>query len=402
MNFTLAAIDVHKKVLMVVVLQGDLVLQQRRFGATVDELLHLAAWLAEHGVPSVVMESTAQYWKPVWRELEPHFTLHLAQAQSNRAPRGRKHDFGDALRLGRRFLAGELILSYVPEPEQRSWRTVTRTRFQLIRDRVRLQSQIEALLEEMHIKLSSVVSDLLGHSGRRILEALAAGETDAVKLAALADRRLRCGREQLEQALRGRVSTLHQQLLALDLERLQLLDAQIAQLEQLAGQVMRAHHDALLRLAEVPGLGLESAQQVVAEVGPAAAAFPSPDRLASWVGICPGRQESAGISYGEHSAKGNKHFRRVLVQAAHAAVKTKGSYLQTLFHRWLPRLGYGKAIWALAHRLCRLIWKILHAGVRFIEYGQIRDARTRKHLATKHLRALRRLGYQVQICEPAG
>jgi transposase len=340
------------------------------------------------------MESTAQYWKPVWQALEPDFQLHLAQAHSNRAPRGRKHDFGDARRLLRRMLAGELILSFVPDPEQRAWRTATRMRQQLVRDRVRLQAQIEPLLEEAAIKLSSVLSDLLSLSGRRILDALAHGQTDPAQLAQLGDRRLRCDRQQLEHALAGRVTPLHQQLLALFLERLTLLDRHLEQLEQLASQAMCAQRDAILRLAEVPGLGLESARQIVAEVGATAQTFPSPDRLASWTGLCPGRAESAEVSHSSRSAKGNRHLRRVLVQAAQAASRTKGSYLQTVFRRLLPRLGFAKAIWALAHRLCRLIWKLLHDRVRYLEHGQIADPRTRKHLATKYLRALTRLGFR--------
>ena len=399
MTNTIAAIDVHKKVLMVVT--GTEAGESHRFATTREQLERLAEWLQSHGVQEVVMESTAQYWKPVWQGLEPHFRLHLAQAQSNRAPRGRKHDFGDARRLLRRMLAGELILSFVPEPEQRSWRTATRMRQQLIRDRVRLQAQIEALLEEAAIKLSSVLSDLLSLSGRRILQAIAQGQSDPAQLAELGDRRLRCGREQLKQSLDGRITPLHQQLLALFLERLTLLDRHIEHLEQLASQAMHAQRDAILRLAEVPGLGLESARQIVAEVGANAATFASPDRLASWTGICPGRAESAGVSRSSHSAKGNRHFRRILVQAAQAASRTKGSYLQTVFRRLVPRLGFAKALWALAHRLCRLIWKLLHHQVRYLEHGLIADPRTRKHLATKHLRALSKLGFHVHISDPA-
>jgi transposase len=393
-----AGIDVHKQVLMVVVQEVDAEAgPSKRFGTTREELQHLAAWWMAHSVDHVVMESTAQYWKPVWREFEPHFQLHLAQAQSNRAPRGRKHDFGDAQRLARRFLAGELILSYVPEPEQRRWRNVTRTRYQLVRDRVRLHCQMECLLEEAQIKLSSVVADVLGLSGRRILQALSAGETDPVQLAQLGDRRLRCSREELEQALNGRIEAVHQQLLRLYLERLALLDRQIEELEKLAADIMHAHADALARLVQIPGIGLESAHELLAELGPHAAAFASADRMSSWVGVCPGRQQSAEISRSTRSAKGSTHVRRVLVQAAHAAVKTKGSYLQTLFYRLLPKLGFTKAIWAIAHRLCRIIWKILHDGVPFIEFGVLSDPRTRKHLANKHVRALRRLGFHIEI-----
>jgi len=233
MPYTVAGIDVHKKVLMVVVaVAGDEVADPagealefacRRFGAGARERNHVVSWLREQGVTEVVMESTAQYWKPVWLDLEPHFArLHLAQAHSNRAPRGRKNDFGDAKRLTRRLLADELILSFVPDAEQRSWRTVTRGKQQLVRDRVRLQSQREVLLEESRIKLSSVISNLLGLSGRRILQAMASGETNPERLADRGDDRLRCSREELVDSLNGSLEPIHRQILKLYLERLNL------------------------------------------------------------------------------------------------------------------------------------------------------------------------------------
>ena len=292
MPYTVAGIDIHKKVLMVVVLQQiagraeDF--QRRRFGTATSELQRLTAWLQEQGVEEAVMESTAQYWKPVWYELEPHMRLQLAQAFSNRAPRGRKHDFRDAERLVRRLLAEELILSFVPQPEQRAWRMMTRAKVQLSRDRVRLHNQLEGLLEEMRIKLSSVLSDLLGVSGLRILRALAEGEMDAKKLAALGSDRLHCSQEQLVDALRGTIQPMHRKLLTLYLDRLQLLDQQIAELNGATAEAMREHGEAVVRLAEVPGFGADSAQQVIAEVGVQASTFPSAAQLASWVGTSPG------------------------------------------------------------------------------------------------------------------
>ena len=184
-QYNLAGIDVHKRMLAVVVTNArdtELQFECRRFGTTLSELRHLLAWLQERAVQEVVMESTAQYWRPVWLALEGSCRLHLAQARSNRGPRGRKTDFRDAQRAVSRLLSGDLILSYVPEVEQRCWRTLTRTKYQLTRDKVRLQSQLESLLEECQIKLSSVVSDLLGASGLRILRALAQGETDPAQL----------------------------------------------------------------------------------------------------------------------------------------------------------------------------------------------------------------------------
>jgi transposase len=270
-------------------------------------------------------------------------------------------------------------------------------KLQLTRDRVRVQNQMECLLEEMRIKLSSVVSDLLGASGLRILRALAAGESEPKKLVALGDDRLKCTEEQLVDALTGSPQPMHREMLALQLERLQLIDRQIAQLNGLIAQAMKPHEEAVLRLAEVPGLGVDSAQQIIAEVGVQAGTFASAAELTSWVGTCPGKDESAEQNHSSRSAKGNKYLRRVLNQAAHAAVKQKGSYFQAAFRRLLPRLGYQSAIWAIAHRLCRVVWKILHEGVRFIEQGSEPDAQTKKKRARVLARALRRLGYHIAI-----
>jgi transposase len=400
MTYKIAGIDVHKKVLMVAVAelgQEDLEFEYRRFGTGYSELRHLRAWLAERGVQEVIMESTAQYWKPVWLELELHFQLHLAQAQSNKAPKGRKHDWGDTRRLVRRYVAGELILSFVPDAEQRNLRTLTRHRVQLTRDQVRLQSQLECLLEEMRIKLSSVISDLLGASGYRILRALAGGETNPEKLAELGNERLKCTRAQLTDALTGSADPLHRGLLGLYLDRRDVLKQQMEAVSRMAAEHLKPAQDAVVRLAELPGLGPESAQQILAEVGPRAAAFPSAGQLASWVGVCPGREESAGYNHNQATAKGNKYMRRLLNQAAQAAVKKKNSFLQAVFRRLLVRLGFKKAIWAIAHRLCVLIWKILHDGVRFLERGAATTPQAAKRRVQNLVREFRRLGYSVEL-----
>jgi transposase len=402
MSYKVAGIDVHKKVLMVVVVEVDASqpewsLQRRRFGTTTRELGQLAGWLREQGVAEAVMESTAQYWKPVWYELEPYMSLQLAQAFSNRAPRGRKHDFRDAERLVRRLVANELILSFVPAGEQRAWRTITRMKYQLARDRVRLHNQVECLLEEMRIKLSSVLSDLLGVSGQRILRALAAGENDPQQLAKLGDERLHCSQPQLIAALTGKPERMHQQLLGLYLQRLQLIEEQSEQLNHMIAQAMQAHQDAVVRLAQVPGFGADSAQQVIAEVGAQASTFPSAAQLSSWVGTCPGQNESAEANHSSRSAKGNKFVRRVLTEAAQAAVRTKGSHFQVVFRRLLPRLGYKQALWAIAHRLCRVVWTILHEGVSYIEHGAEQDPKARQQRARVLTRKLRQLGYKVEI-----
>ena len=374
--------------------------KRRKFGATVPELQRLREWQGAEGVQEVVMESTAQYWKPVWIALEGEFELQLTQARSNKAPRGRKSDFADARRLVKRWRAEDLTVSYVPAAEQRRWRAMTRFRRQAIRQRVQLQNQIESLLEEGQIKLSCVGSDLLGMSGRRILRALADGETDPQKLAEMRDARVRASEEEVKAALGGQLHSLHCRLLRLSLDRVEQIDQQIGELDMDLGQAMQAHQEAIARLVALPGLGVDSAQQVIAQIGPEAAAFPTPEQLASWVGVCPGRQESAGVSMSQRSPKGNRPMRRLITQLAWAAVKAKESYFQILFRRWVPRLGAKKAIWAVAHRLLRLIWKVLHKGVSYEERGPLGLNKNALHRRKRRLlRDLRALGYKV-ILEP--
>ena len=418
MPYQIAGIDVHKKMLAVVIadvaVDGEYQFVRRRVGTSPSQLRALADWLVEQQVEEVVMESTAQYWRPVWEALERDWqsirqqreaaaptagALHLAQAQSNRGARGRKRDFPDAERLVKRLVAQELVLSFVPDAEQRLWRTVMRRKYQVSRSRVQLQNRLECLLEEMHIKLSSLVSDLLGASARRMLQALAKGETNPATLAALADQRLRATPEQLRDAL-GACTTLHpvyRELLTLALEELRLIEDHLAKLDQEMARLLAQHQAAVQRLAEVPGLGVDSAQQIIAEVGAAAATFPSTKHLASWVGACPGDEESAGVSSSHRSPKGNRQLRRLLNQAANAAVKAKGSIFELVYRRLVPRLGHKQTIGAIAHRLCRLIWKILHDGVRYEERGPAVTKKRAHARAAKMIRELRTLGYRVEL-----
>jgi len=264
MPYKIAGIDVHKRMLAVVVsdveVDGEYAFERRQFGSNPAQLRLLADWLLEQQIEEVVMESTAQYWKPVWAALERYWTptckkregagamsgtQHLAQAQSNRARQGRKNDFADAERLVKRLVANELTLSFVPDPEQRLWRTVTRTKYQLTRNRVQLQNRLEALLEECHIKLSSLVSDLLGVSARRMVKALADGETDPAALAALANYHLRATQEQLRDALGAcqELNPVYRRLLKLALEELQLIEKQISQLDQEIADLLRPYQD---------------------------------------------------------------------------------------------------------------------------------------------------------------
>ena len=287
------------------------------------------------------------------------------------------------------------MLSFIPEPEHRAWRMVTRGRLQLVRERVQLQNQIESLLEEGRIKLSSVITDLLGASGRRILRALAGGETNPEALAALGDRNLKCGLSALIDALTGAMGDIHRRLLAQHLDRVELIDRQIEEMNKLAAERMLKYQDAVTRLIEIPGIGAEAAQEILAEIGPDAAAFPSPQQLASWIGVCPGSNQSAGVNHSGRSAKGNRFLRRLLCQAAQAAARTNQSQLQSVFKRLVVRLGYVKAVWAIAHRICKIVWNVLHKGARFVEFNAARNPKAVQRAINHHLKALRRLGYSI-------
>ena len=418
MSYRIAGIDVHKKMLAVVVadvdVAGEWCFERRQCGTSPSQLQALAEWLTERDVEEVVMESTALYWRPVWDALERQWqptrrrraeaepmsgALHLAQAQSNNGPRGRKKDFPDAERLVKRLVAHELTLSFVPDVTQRLWRTVTRRKYQSTCNRVQLRNRLECLLEEAHIKVSSLVSDLLGLSGRRMLRAVAAGEADPATVAALGSPRLHATPDQLRDAL-GACINLHpvyRRLLAMTLEELDVIDAHIRQLDEELAQLLREQQRAVERLAAVPGLGVDSAQQIIAEVGPTAATFATAKRLASWVGACPGHDESAGINHSHRSPNGNRQMRRLLNQAANAAVKTKGSIFELVYRRLVVRLGHAQAIGAVAHRLCRLVWKILHDGVAYEERGPAVTKQRAQRRAAKMIRELRSLGYRVDL-----
>jgi transposase len=423
MSYRVAGIDVHKRLLAVVVadvtVEGPCRFERRTVGTTPDQLRALAAWLTDCDVEEVVMESTAQYWRPVWDTLEREWqrprrsrpdaspragALHLAQPQSNTGARGRKKDFPDAERLVKRLVAHELTLSFVPNVTQRLWRTVTRRKYQLTCNRVQLRNRLECLLEEAHLKVSSFVSDLLGLSARRMLTAIANGDTDAAAVAALGSPRLHATPDQLRDAL-GACVDLHpvyRRLLAMTLDELDGVERHIRELDEELARLLRDHQDAVERLAAVPGLGVDSAQQIIAEVGPRAATFATAKRLASWVGACPGHDESAGVNHSHRAPNGNRQMRRLLNQAANAAVKTKGSIFEVVYRRLVVRLGHAQAIGAVAHRLCRLVWKILHERVTYEERGPAVTKARAQRRAAKMIRELRSLGYHVaRVPEPS-
>ena len=404
-NTIVAGIDVHKRILVVVVLQGSTPERDyaaARFGASHQGRKELLEFLRFHHVTQVAMESTAQYWRPIWMDLESEFPLTLAQARSTHAPRGRKQDLSDARRIAKRLLAGDLTASYVPGPEQREWRLLSRARVGMLESMVRLRNQIEVLLEQAQIKLSSVVSDVLGLSGRRILRALRDGIHDPAQLAALADHRLRASKQDLADALCGQFTASQQLVLKLYLEQIEQIERHMAETEQALARAEAEHQDAIERLCEMPGVSVRAAQHVVAEIGPRAEAFASSGKLASWVGVCPGRNESAGVSTSDRSPKGNRMMRRILSQIAWATIASNGSEGQRRYRKWVGRLGPQKAAWAVAHYQLRVIWNILHRGVRFQQPDTAAlDQQSLLRRAKRVIADLKKLGYTVALTPPS-
>ena len=390
-----AGIDVHKKMLAVVVRReenGQVEYEKRKFGTTRSEIEHLAAWLQKQRVEEVVMESTAQYWRPVWYGLEAHFRLHLCHPLKVRAPRGRKRDYRDAQRLADRWWSGDLEDSFIPGAEQRAWRWLTRTRVQLKRLIGVVRNRVEGLLEQGGIKLTAVASDPFGVSGWAMLKLLAKGETDVAVLAAEARGRLRKKEAQLREALGGKLDPVYRMLLRQNLEQVELLRRQIEEVNEALAESMKAHTATLVRMTKIPGVDLAAAQELLAEIGPGAAAFPTADHFASWVGVCPGSQESAGVCYSHRSAKGNRYLRRLLCQIAWAAIHTKETFFAGLFARLKPRIEGKGAAWAVAHRIAKVVWLLLHQGVEYEEKGSAPNPRTLVHKFRRLMKDFARAG----------
>lgn len=401
-NEGVAGIDVHKSMLAVVVArtgQNETEYITRKFGSGRWQLKEMIDWLLELGVGRVAMESTAQYWKPVWYALEPFFELILAQPRSTAAPRGRKMDFADAKRIVRRLVADDLTISFVPEAEQRRWRLLTRARTAAMQQITRLRNQIEGLLEESQLKISGLLSDLLGLSGWRMLQALAKGESDPGVLAKMAHEHVRASQEQLREALDGRMDSAHRLLLKQFLDQIDQLRRQAEELDQEIARLFASQQGAIERLCAVPGISLTAAFQIVAEIGAQARTFATPGKLASWTGLCPGREESAGISVSNRCARGNRTLKRVLTQCAWAAVRNKRSQFYRLFQHWRVGPGPRKAIIAVAHRMLIVIWKLLHEGETYRDAGCQLTPETIRRRMLKCVKGLEALGFRVTVAQ---
>lgn len=395
-----AGLDVHQKTVVACRIipdgAGGERQEVRTFGTTTAALLDLAEWLAAGGVTHVAMESTGVYWKPVYNLLEGQFTLLVVNAQHLKMVPGRKTDVRDAQWIAELLRHGLLRSSFIPSAEQRQWRDLTRHRATLVAERVRVKQRLHALLQDANLKLGSVISDVLGVSGRAILTALAAGETDPAVLAELADGRLRAGRKDLEAALTGRLQRHHRFLLGELLAQLRQLEEATERVSAELGTRLTAHEAALLRLDTIPGINRHTAEVILAEIGWDMQRFPSAGHLASWVGLCPGNRESGGKRLSGAIRKGNGWLRRVLFQAAHAAVKQRGTHLRALYLRLKPRLGAKRALVAIAHRLVVIVYHVLARQQPYCERDLgAHDARRQQRHEQRLVAQLEGRGYTV-------
>ena len=397
-----AGLDVHKESVVACVRIADggrVDRETRRFATTTAGLIELAAWLAEHGVTHVAMEATGVYWKPVWHILEDGpFELLLANAAHVKNVPGRKTDVSDAAWLADLLAHGLIRPSFVPDAATQELRALLRTRKQLVREQASHVQRLQKTLEDANIKLESVLSDVVGVSGRAMLAALIAGESDPEALAALAHPRLKATPVALKEALHGRVTRHHRFLLRLHLQQIDALETAIAAIDQeIAGQ-LAPFRAAVQRLDTIPGVNALAAEIIVAEIGTEMSRFPSAGHLVSWAGLCPRNDESAGKRRSTRLRKGAPWLKTLLIQCAWAARRKTGSYLQAQFHRLRARRGAKKAICAVAASILTAAYHMLKDGTDYDDLGPNHFHKRSKEVQTRRLvRRLADLGYAVEI-----
>jgi transposase len=397
-----AGIDVHKNNVVVCVRccerPGKVAEEVRTFSTMTADLLALSDWLAEHGVTHVAMESTGVYWKPVFNILEGRVAVILVNAEHIKQVPGRKTDVKDCQWIAQLLQHGLLKASFVPPAPIRELRDLTLQRTQLIQERTAAANRIQKVLEDANVKLAGVATDVLGVSGRDMLEALIAGETDPAKLADLARKRLRGKIPALRLALQGRVTGHHRFLLRMHLDHVTHLEELVGRLGARIEGALAPFAEAEERLQTIPGVSQRVAETVLAEVGPRMEQFPSADHLASWAGMCPGNNESAGKRRSGRVTKGNRWLKRILVQAAWAASHTKGTYLAAQYRRLAKRRGCKRALVAVGHTLLVIIYHVLERGTTYAELGadfleRLEPARLTRQLVKR----LEALGHKVTL-----
>jgi transposase len=400
-----AGLDVHKEFVVACMRwfeKGRVQRQVRRFETTTRGLLELLAWLEEHGCTHAGMEATGVYWKPVWHLLEGSLGLILSNPAHMRNVPGRKSDMNDAMWIAELLAHGLLPASFVPPVPIQELRDLTRTRRQLVREIVQHTQRVQRVLEDANVKLSSVLSDVVGASGRRILAAIVTGENDPERLAALGSDRLQCSREQLKEALRGRVTAHHRFLLAQHLAMIDHLQKMVDQFDEQIQRALEPFRRQVDLLSTIPGISTTAAQVLVAEIGVDMAQFPTVHHLLSWAGLCPSMNQSAGKRGSTRVRQGAPWLKPVLVQCAFAAARTKASYPQAQFLRIKARRGAKKAAVAVAATLLTAAYFILRDHVPYRDLGA--DHFVRRHrgrVAHRLANRLRELGYEVTLKEAA-
>jgi transposase len=400
------ALDVHKAQVTACVRvpdgRGGRSEEVETFATTVSGLLVLADWLEAHRVERVAMEATGVYWKPVWAVLEDRFELMLVNAQHVKQVPGRKTDVADAQWLCRLVEAGLLRANLVPPKPIRTLRNLTRYRKTQIQDRQREANRLHKILEDTGIKLDCVASDVLGKSGRAMLDALVAGTTDPTVLAELARGKLRAKLPALREALEGRFDAEHALVVGQILAHLDFLDEAIERLSVAIEEQIRPFEGALELLCTIPGVGRRSAEVIIAETGGDMTAFPSARHLASWAGMCPGNDQSAGKRRSGKTRNGSKWLDFALEEAAMAAIRVKANYPAAQYQRLKPRRGHKRALGAVKHSMITAIWHMLSSGETYRDPGADYFTQRDPERQTKRLvKQLERLGHSVTLAEGA-
>jgi transposase len=399
-----SALDVHKEqVTACVRVPGEGRGREQHvaeFPTTVAGLLTLRDWLAAFGVEQVVMEATGVFWKPVWAILEDEFDCLLVNARHVKQVPGRKTDVKDAEWLCQLAEAGLLRRSFVPPKPIRALRNLTRYRKTQIQERAREANRLHKGLEDTGIKLDCVATDILGKSGRAMLDALVSGTTDPEILAELAKGKLRKKIPALKEALEGRFDHLHAVWIGAILAHLDFLDEQIANLTEAIGEQIAPFEKAVELLCTIPGIQRRNAECIIAEIGVDMSVFPTAKQLASWAGQCPGNDQSAGKRRSGKSRKGSKWLDWALEETAMAAIRTKDTYLAAQYARLKPRRGHKKALGAVKHSILCIIWHMLSTGELYSDLGGDYFRKRDPERITKRLIAqLESLGHKVILEE---
>jgi transposase len=397
-----AGLDVHKESVEACVRRiepnGRVHSETHHWGTMTGDLMAMADWMTAQGVTHVAMESTGVFWKPIYNILEGRFTMLLVNARHLKQVPGRKSDVRDCQWIAQLLQYGLLKASFIPPRSQRELRDLTRHRTQLVEEKARAANRIHKVLQDTNIKLSSVATDVLGASGRAMLEALITGEEDPVKLADLAQRKLRGKIPQLEKALEGHLTEHHRFMLKLLWKQLAQQEELIAELDSRIEEQTRPFAAEIDRLDAVPGVDRRVAEVVLAEVGPDMKAFPTHENLASWAGMCPGNEESAGKRVRKRITPGNRWLKRTLAQATWAASHSKNSYLASQYRRLAGRRGKKRALIAVGHSILVIFYHMLKTGTSYTDLGgDFFDRLEPQRLTRYYVKRLESLGHKVTL-----